>query len=123
MRYCVIIPAHNEEQFIEKTLSSLLQQTVKAQEIIVVNDNSTDGTQSIVEAHIGKTDNLSLYNHNSSQEHLPGSKVVNAFYQGFDRLQSEWDIIVKLDADLILPVDYFERVIKLFENAQDRKYL
>lgn len=96
----------------------MLQQTVKAEEIIVVNDNSTDGTQSIIEDYIRKADNLHHVNHNSSTDHLPGSKVINAFYKGFEQLNSDWDIIVKLDADLILPADYFERVIKLFQNDE-----
>ena len=44
----VIIPAYNAEPFIERTLASVLAQTHRNIEIIVVNDGSTDGTASIV---------------------------------------------------------------------------
>ncbi|WP_292443698.1 glycosyltransferase family A protein [Mesorhizobium sp.] len=44
----VIIPAYNAEAFIERTLSSVLAQTHKNLEIVVVDDGSTDGTVSIV---------------------------------------------------------------------------
>jgi glycosyltransferase involved in cell wall biosynthesis len=40
----VIIPAYNRAGLIGETLQSLLNQTVLAKEIIVVDDGSTDGT-------------------------------------------------------------------------------
>ena len=48
MKYQIIIPAHNEEQFIGLTLASLVQQTLLPKNIMVVNDTSTDGTQKII---------------------------------------------------------------------------
>jgi len=44
MKISVVVIAHNEEKYIEKCLSSLLNQTVKANEIIVVAHNCTDKT-------------------------------------------------------------------------------
>ncbi|TGR59885.1 glycosyltransferase family 2 protein, partial [Mesorhizobium sp. M2D.F.Ca.ET.223.01.1.1] len=44
----VVIPAYNAEPFIERTLASVLAQTHRNIEIIVVDDGSTDGTASIV---------------------------------------------------------------------------
>ena len=47
----VIIPAYNSEKFIGQTLDSLLNQTLKDIEVIIVNDGSTDKTQEIVDAY------------------------------------------------------------------------
>ena len=47
----VIIPAYNAEQFLEKTLDSVLAQTFRELEIIVVNDASTDGTAAIIDRY------------------------------------------------------------------------
>lgn len=47
----VIIPAYNAEAFIEKTLDSVFNQTLKPHEVIVVDDGSTDNTSSIVDSY------------------------------------------------------------------------
>ncbi|MBD10060.1 MAG: glycosyl transferase family 2, partial [Flavobacteriaceae bacterium] len=49
MNFYIIIPAHNEDAFIGKTLESLVNQTLLPKKLIVVNDNSTDQTLSIAE--------------------------------------------------------------------------
>jgi hypothetical protein len=52
----------------------------------------------------------------SSEEHAPGSKIVAAFYKGFEQLDEQFDIICKFDADLEFPKDYLERISELFKN-------
>ena len=59
LKYSIIIPAHNEENFIGKTLESVVQQTVLPHQLIVVNDNSTDQTEKIVQKF---TKNIHLFN-------------------------------------------------------------
>jgi glycosyltransferase involved in cell wall biosynthesis len=116
MKYYIIIPAHNEADFIALTLESLVSQTVAPSKLVVVNDNSTDETAAIVEDFIEKYDYISLVNKTSEAIHLPGSKVIQAFHKGFETIDSEYDIIVKLDADLILPTNYFETILKHFKK-------
>ena len=118
MNLYIIIPAHNEEKFIGLTLQSILKQTTKPQKVVVVNDNSTDTTESIVNEFIQKDSSISLINSVSTATHLPGSKVIQAFHKGFETLDSNYDIIVKLDADLILPNNYFETIISHFKKDQ-----
>lgn len=116
MNYYIVIPAHNEEKFIEQTIESLVSQTILPKKIVVVNDNSTDQTESIITDFVKKYSFITLINTTSDATHLPGSKVIQAFYKGFETLDDQYDIIVKLDADLILPKTYFENIIKHFEN-------
>ena len=116
MKYYLIIPAHNEADFIRLTLESLVSQTVLASKIVVVNDNSTDATAEIVSDFAKEYPFISLVNKTSEAIHLPGSKVIQAFQKGFETIDADYDIIVKLDADLILPLNYFETIIHHFQS-------
>ncbi len=116
MRYYIVIPAHNEEAFISLTLKSLAAQTVLPQQLVVVNDNSTDNTHTIVSDFAVRYPWISIIEKKSDAIHLPGSKVIQAFQKGFEQLDGNYDFIVKLDADLILPQNYFETIIRIFQS-------
>ena len=118
MNFYIIIPAHNEEQFIGLTLDSLLNQTVLPSKVIVVNDNSTDKTAEIVKAFAEKNPFIYLIEKKSDAIHLPGSKVIQAFHEGEKHIDSNYDFIVKADADLIFPNNYFETIIEHFQSDE-----
>ena len=116
MNYYIVIPAHNEEAFMALTLQSLADQTVLPTKAVIVNDNSTDKTADIVLAFAEKHPWISLVNATSDAIHLPGSKVIQAFQKGLDTMDDQYDIMVKADADLIFPSNYFETIIKHFQS-------
>lgn len=116
MDYYIVIPAHNEEKFIARTLQSLVSQSILPKKVVVVNDNSTDQTANIINEFAKSHSFITLVNTTSDAIHLPGSKVIRAFYKGFETLDDQYDIIVKLDADLILPFNYFETIISHFQT-------
>jgi glycosyltransferase involved in cell wall biosynthesis len=118
MNYYIVIPSHNEESLIFLTLQSLVEQTVLPTKIVVVNDNSTDNTEAIVNSFVLKYSFISLVNKTSDAIHLPGSKVIQAFQKGLDTLDDNYDFIVKADADLIFPNNYFETIIKHFQSDE-----
>ena len=118
MKYYVIIPAHNEEAFMGITLQSLAAQTVLPAKAVVVNDNSTDKTAGIVQDYATRHPWITLVNKQSGTAHMPGSKVIQAFSAGYATIDEEYDIIVKLDADLILPPDYFETILNEFKKDE-----
>jgi len=108
LNFYIVIPAHNEADSIGLTLYSLVNQTLLPKKVIVVNDNSTDSTASIINGYAEKHSFITLVNAKSSNQHLPGSKIINAFYKGYQTLDTEYDVICKFDADLILPNNYLE---------------
>ncbi len=118
MKYYIVIPTYNEEAFIQLTLNSLANQTVLPNKVIVVNDNSTDKTAEIVLAFAKENPFITLVNKTSEAIHLPGSKVIQAFQKGFETLDEDYDLIVKIDADLIFPSNYFETIINHFESDE-----
>ncbi len=116
MKICCVIPTYNEEAFIGKTLASITLQTYLPKQVVVVNDNSTDDTQQIIDEYVVKHPWISSIYNSSENKHLPGSKVIRAFEKGFETLNNPFDVIIKLDADLILPNNYFERIVDVFKS-------
>ena len=116
MKYYIVIPSYNEEALIGLTLQSLISQTILPSKIVVVNDNSTDRTAEVVLEFAKNNPYISLVNKSSENIHLPGSKVIQAFEKGFETLDDNYDLIVKIDADLIFPPNYFETIIKHFQS-------
>ena len=116
MQYYIVIPAHNEAGFLADTLNSILRQSLQPKKAIIVDDNSTDETAAIIDQFLGLSPIFEKINTTSSNEHMPGSKVVNAFNKGLSLLDSNYDFIVKLDADIILPDNYFEKIAYIFKG-------
>lgn len=118
MNYYIIIPAHNEEVFLGEALDSIIAQTKAPKKVVVVNDHSTDGTSNIIDKYASHNPFIEGVHIQSSEEHLPGSKVVAAFNKGLPLLDEEYDFIVKLDADVILPPDYFKKIEAIFTSSK-----
>lgn len=97
----VIIPAFNEEKVIGSTLESLVsQKTKKKFEVIVVDNNSTDKTASVVKSFSKKL-NLVLVT-----EKRKGRG--RARYEGFEKAKG--DILFTTDADTILPENWIDEL-------------
>ena len=60
--YVLITPARNEEKFIEKTIESVIRQTVLPLKWVIVNDGSMDATGSIVGRYLAKYAWIELVN-------------------------------------------------------------
>lgn len=120
MRFAIIIPAHNEAAVLPVMLQSLLDQSLPASEIVVVDDQSSDHTAAIVEEFMEHTPYLSLIQTDAAPVHAPGGKIVEAFYQGYEQLDKDFDVICKFDADLIFPPHYLETLMRHFQENPRR---
>ncbi|MBZ9652544.1 glycosyltransferase family 2 protein [Psychroflexus montanilacus] len=116
MDIAIVIPAYNEEKFIQRCLDSLLSQTLKAKKILVVDDGSTDSTAELVEKLSKLHMSLDVISKDKSFHHKPGSKIVEAFNFGLKNIDIQYDIVCKFDADLIFPKNYLEILVKAFQS-------
>ncbi|WP_318312039.1 glycosyltransferase family 2 protein [Flagellimonas crocea] len=114
MRISIVIPAHNEASYLKDCLDSFVAQTYLPSEVIVVDDNSSDDTFTIAQSYAQKFDWIQIVQRSSTNEHIPGKKVVDTFNFGL-ALTSEYDLIGKFDADIILPKNYFELIVNQFQ--------
>ena len=113
-RLLIVIPAHNEAEYLERCLDSFLAQTRKPDLLLIADDSSSDRTPEIVKKYGAKHPWIRLERKKSDPGHTPGAKVVRAFQYGLDRVREPFGFIGKFDADIVLPPDYFERVLKAF---------
>ncbi len=116
MKIYIVIPAHNEEDNIGITLSSLVNQELKPAQVVVVNDNSTDRTSEIVEGFTQQYSWIQQIYKKSSDEHLPGEKIIEAFYHGYGILGEDYEIICKYDADMVFKSNYLLRLSQHFKR-------
>jgi glycosyltransferase involved in cell wall biosynthesis len=116
LKIYIVIPAHNEEDNIGKTLQSLVDQQLKPARVVVVNDNSTDRTAAIVNDFTQQHPWINLLHKKSSDEHLPGAKIIAAFYEGCQTLDEDYDIICKYDADMVFGSNYLFKLSEHFKE-------
>lgn len=114
----IITPVKNEEKFIRLTIESVLNQTIKPYEWIIVDDDSTDRTYEIINEFSQKYNWIRLVKKVGIEKNrIGGAKVVQAFNFGYKNIRTkDFDFIVKLDGDLILPANYFELVLNEFNK-------
>ena len=87
IKISVVIPCYNAEAFIKDAVESVLNQSVKPYEIIIINDGSTDNTVKILESY---KDNIKIIN----QENKGDCSARN---RGMEEAKGDW--IAFLDAD------------------------
>ncbi|MGW6621883.1 glycosyltransferase [Nocardia sp. NPDC055002] len=106
----VVIPAYNEEQIIGECLRCLAPQREHIAEILVVDNNSTDGTRAIVAAHAVDWPAIRLID-----EVEQG--LVYARNRGLDSARG--DLVARIDADTLVPPDWAQRILDFFSADQD----
>ena len=112
MSYLIISPCRNEADFMRKTLDSVAAQSVLPDKWIIVDDGSTDDTPEILAEYASKYNWVTVVQNENRGARAVGPGVIEAFYKGYNKVDaSEYDFICKLDMDLILPVNYFERLM------------
>jgi glycosyltransferase involved in cell wall biosynthesis len=114
--YVLVTPSRNEEALIEKTIESVIHQTVLPLKWVIVNDGSTDSTGAIAERYAAGHDWIEVVNRPVRKERNFAAKV-HAFNAGRERLREvNYEIIGNLDSDVLLDKDHFEFLLGKFRD-------
>lgn len=97
----IIVPVYNVEQYLERCLDSLTNQTLQNIEIICINDGSTDNSLNILKQYIEKDKRIKIIN----QENRGVSVARN---NGIEASQGEY--IGFVDSDDYVDLDFFENL-------------
>ena len=109
----VIVPCYNVEKYVQKSIESLLNQTYKNLEIIVIDDCSTDNTYSVLKELLSKNkDKFTLYQNDKNRglayTRNRGISLASSKYIGF------------IDSDDYIDTNYYETLMNIMkkENAE-----
>lgn len=117
-KYVLITPAHNEESYIEKSIKSVISQTVPPVQWVIVSDRSTDRTDAIIEKYAADFDFIKHVKLPPGQGRDFAAKV-HAIKAGCGSISvNDYKYIGNLDADVSFAPEYYESVIRLFEKEE-----
>ena len=98
LSYVLVTPARNEEAYIEKTIQSVIHQTVLPLKWVIVDDGSTDKTASIVSHYLEDYPWIEMVQRPQRKERHFAAKV-HSFNAGFQRVKDlPYEVIGNLDA-------------------------
>ena len=114
--YVLITAARNEEAFIERTIESVVHQTVLPLKWVIVDDGSTDRTPNIVNRYLARHPWIEMVRRPQRHDRSFAAKV-HAFNAGYERVKDlDYEIVGNLDADLCFDADYFEFLLRKFRE-------
>lgn len=113
----IIAPVRDEADLIRLTLDSIVRQTVRPVEWIIVDDGSRDNTAAIVQEYAEQYSFIRLVQRPDRGFRKVGGGVVAAFKYGISQIQhTEYEYIAKLDGDMSFGPRYLEIMFKEFAN-------
>ncbi|MFT2011403.1 glycosyltransferase family A protein [Pontibacter sp. 13R65] len=120
MKLLIITPFKNEEGSIARTIESICKQTCHPAAWILVDDNSTDASPEIAINYSQKVEYIHYYLKEDEGQRATGKNVIDVFNFGLAKAKAlgvEWDVVLKLDADLVIDrTDYLEFILNKFSS-------
>lgn len=104
----IIVPVYNAEKYIERCLKSILNQTYKNLEIILINDGSTDNSLEILKEYENKYDSIKVYN----QKNMGPAVTRN---KGIQYVKTKYFMFI--DSDDYIDLNYVETFYKTIQNT------
>jgi len=109
----IILPFRNEIEDLDKCLSSFVNSGYKNMEIIIIDDESTDGSSEIAKKY-AKEHKFITY---LWKKHLPNTWATHAYLLGIEKAKG--DLIYIADANVMVEKDYFEKSIKYLLDSPE----
>jgi glycosyltransferase involved in cell wall biosynthesis len=118
--YALVTAARDEAAHLTALAPTVIAQTLRPSAWIIVDDGSSDGTASIARELADRYAWIVVVSTGRGEKGLREGRREGrdllALQQGLRELSQPVDLITKLDADITLPLDYFERLAAAFES-------
>ncbi|MDR3554365.1 MAG: glycosyltransferase family 2 protein [Syntrophobacteraceae bacterium] len=119
MPFVLLTAARNEQGFIERTIESVVTQTVAPLRWVIANDGSTDKTPAIIDRYAARypwIERLDMPEHRD-RSFAAKAYCINAAYEHVKQL--DFEVIGNLDADVSFDSDFFEFLLPKFVDAPE----
>lgn len=103
----VVIPIYNAEKYLDEAIQSILNQTYKNFEIIIINDGSTDKSLEIIEKYQNQDERIIVISRENKG-------LIYSLNEGIEKSRGKY--IARMDADDISLPKRFERQIEIMEK-------
>jgi len=113
LKYVALTSAHNEEKLLSQTIESVLNQKPPPLVYVVVDDGSTNGTPTLIEKY--PVQYIKTPEPRFPQGYLNKQRAFNMGAKFASRM-IDWDYMLKVDSDSVLPPDYVRKLIKIMEK-------
>jgi biofilm PGA synthesis N-glycosyltransferase PgaC len=114
-QFIVITPAKNESKYLGKVIESIVSQTIPPCEWVIVDDGSIDNTANIAEEAAVIYPWINVVRNKDRGYRDIGYGDVEAFNKGYTNIEStDYTILFRIDADIILGQKYFETILEKF---------
>ena len=116
--FVLITAAHNESTVIQRTIQSVLVQTVRPSKWIIVCDRCTDNTETVARSLASSVSWVTILPLAASDAKGYQNKV-NAIHAGLKLVASiDWHFLGVLDADIELPQQYYEKILAQMQDDE-----
>jgi biofilm PGA synthesis N-glycosyltransferase PgaC len=118
--YVIVTPAYNEAQCLARTIESVVRQTVPPARWLIVDDGSTDNTAATVDSYARSFPFIRYLRRERGSQDAYFASNVYAIMDGVRHLgELPYEFLAVLDADIILPPDYYEQILAQFRADAD----
>lgn len=117
--YILLTAARNEQGNIEKTIRSVVAQTITPLKWVIVNDGSTDETPAIIDRYAARYTWIERFDMPEHRDRSFAAKAfcINAAYERIKHL--DFEVVGNLDADLSFDPDYLEFLLSKFAGMPE----
>ena len=118
LSHVVVTPSRNETDFLPALVDSMTRQSITPSEWIIVSHNSGEVAQSFLNQISKKHDWISVITVVDGSKRKRGSQIAKLVNTGLSQTSLNWDYFSKIDADMVLPKDYFANILSKFSDSE-----
>jgi poly-beta-1,6-N-acetyl-D-glucosamine synthase len=114
--YAVVTPVRDDAANLKRLGRCLSAQTIEPTAWVIVDNGSSDGTPEVAERLSVDHEWVRTASVPGEASPVPGAPIVRAFHAGLAFLSEPVDVVVKVDADVSMSPDHFERLVQAFDD-------